>query len=319
MSDTLPSVSVIVPAWNAAAFVGCAIESALAQTGVRPQVIVVDDASTDATREAVARFDAPDVIYHRLERNSGPGGARNAGLALAQGRWIAILDADDAFRPGRLARMVALGEGRGADIVVDNLALARDGVPGAEMFEPEAFAQDDGLDLAAFIEGNTPLRSEFNLGYLKPLIRRDFLERHSLRYDPGLRIGEDFVLLADCLAAGALCVRDPQAGYLYTQRDASISHRLGIEQIEAMADADRRFSGRWTLSKDERAALARRRRALADVSAFTISVDAIKARDWRRAVLPLLRRPASIRHFRYAIAARLPWIGRRAPAPAGRE
>ena len=61
-----------------------------------------------------------------LEKNRGPGGARNAGFEAAQGRWIAVLDSDDTVYPDRIARMIRRGERLDAEIVVDNLDVVHE-------------------------------------------------------------------------------------------------------------------------------------------------------------------------------------------------
>ena len=99
-------VSVIVPTFNRAPLIGETIDSILAQSVAPAEVIVVDDGSTDDTAAALARF-GPRVRYHRIE-NSGPSAARNAGVAIATGAWIAFCDSDDLWRPNKLERQLRL-------------------------------------------------------------------------------------------------------------------------------------------------------------------------------------------------------------------
>ncbi|HEY3063801.1 MAG TPA: glycosyltransferase, partial [Chloroflexota bacterium] len=96
------NVSVIIPTWNRAGFVGRAIQSALDQRPT-PEVIVVDDESTDNTEEVVRRFD--NVTYIRQE-NRREGAARNAGAARATGTYLAFLDSDDYWLPDKLVHDV---------------------------------------------------------------------------------------------------------------------------------------------------------------------------------------------------------------------
>lgn len=104
MSDL---VSVIIPTYNRAADCRRAVESVLAQSHREVEVIVVDDGSEDATREAIEGLD-PRVVYLRQE-NAGVIAARNRGLAAAQGEFIAFLDSDDLFLPWKLeAQLTAL-------------------------------------------------------------------------------------------------------------------------------------------------------------------------------------------------------------------
>lgn len=100
-----PLVSVIIPAYNARDFVADAIHSALSQDHPAVEVIVCDDASTDDTAEVVRRFE-PRVTLVRMARNGGIGAARNAAIAASSGAFLAPLDADDMFLPGKLAAQV---------------------------------------------------------------------------------------------------------------------------------------------------------------------------------------------------------------------
>jgi glycosyltransferase involved in cell wall biosynthesis len=100
-----PAVSVIVPAYNAAAFIAETIQSALDQTYRDFEIIVVDDGSRDGTPARVAAF-GERVRLHQ-QPNSGVARARNTGVSLARGEWIAFLDADDLWLPEKLERQLA--------------------------------------------------------------------------------------------------------------------------------------------------------------------------------------------------------------------
>ena len=98
-------VSIIVPVFNCETFIAEAIESALAQTYRTIEVIVVNDGSTDGTLSVLQGFG--DQIKVIDQANGGPPKARNAGLAAAKGEYIAFLDADDVWLPGKVAAQVA--------------------------------------------------------------------------------------------------------------------------------------------------------------------------------------------------------------------
>jgi glycosyltransferase involved in cell wall biosynthesis len=96
----MPLVSVVVPAYNAAAHLAETLDSVLAQTHRELDVIVVDDGSTDATPRVAARY--PHVRYVRQD-NRGVSAARNHGFRLARGEYVAFLDADDVWSPHMIA------------------------------------------------------------------------------------------------------------------------------------------------------------------------------------------------------------------------
>jgi hypothetical protein len=96
----MPDVSVIIPTLNRPALVDTAIRSALRQQGVSVEVIVIDDGSLLAPSSALMKPD-PRLTWHRKSRG-GVGAARNAGIARATGTWVAFLDDDDVWAPGKL-------------------------------------------------------------------------------------------------------------------------------------------------------------------------------------------------------------------------
>ncbi|MBS0208956.1 MAG: glycosyltransferase family 2 protein [Planctomycetes bacterium] len=99
-------VSVVIPTYNRADLLGRAIQSVLDQTHTEVEALVVDDGSTDHTREVVARFTDPRVRYFH-QANAGVSAARNTGLLAARGEFIALLDSDDAWLPWKLRAQVA--------------------------------------------------------------------------------------------------------------------------------------------------------------------------------------------------------------------
>lgn len=94
------SISVVIPAWNAARHIGDAVDSVLSQSAVPDEIIIVDDGSTDHTSECVRKF-GPRVTLI-AQSNAGVAAARNRGIAAAHGEAIALLDADDLMAPRRL-------------------------------------------------------------------------------------------------------------------------------------------------------------------------------------------------------------------------
>ena len=95
----MTAISVIIPAWNRADQIIRAVQSVLAQTVNDLQVVVVDNASIDATAEVVEQIGDPRIVVLRLDSNRGAAGGRNAGLAIATGKYVGFLDSDDEFAP----------------------------------------------------------------------------------------------------------------------------------------------------------------------------------------------------------------------------
>ncbi|MGU3499864.1 glycosyltransferase family 2 protein [Mycobacterium sp. C31M] len=105
-------MSVIVPAYQARETLREAVDSLLHQTFHNLEVIVIDDASPDDSAGAVLDIDDSRLGIFLLRRNAGLAGARNAGLALSRGPFVALLDADDVSRPTRIARQLRAFQGR---------------------------------------------------------------------------------------------------------------------------------------------------------------------------------------------------------------
>jgi glycosyltransferase involved in cell wall biosynthesis len=262
-----------MPAWRAEGFVGEAIASALAQTLQDIEVIVVDDASPDGTWEAVQGWARRDrrVRPFRQERNGGPSAARNAGIAEARGRWIALLDADDLYRPERLERMVAAAEAGGADLLADNLEQVdfESGAPLGRRFREATMAHQGALSLADIVLRDMPdsPTPEERFGFYQPIMRREVLDRHGLRYATDVRVGEDLLLYFAAVAKGARFHLVPEAGYVQRIRAGSLSNS-GSGSVH-QAEVNRRMLRLLPEPRDPAlVALLRRRQRLSDLDAY---------------------------------------------------
>ena len=105
-------ISIIIPAYNQAAFLGQAIDSALGQANADVEVIVVDDGSTDETPAVIARYEGNPRFQSIRQPNAGLPATRNRGLAAATGEYICFLDSDDFFAPDKCAKQAALLDAR---------------------------------------------------------------------------------------------------------------------------------------------------------------------------------------------------------------
>src|SRR5205823_7692478 len=110
-SRMIPLFSVVIPVFNRARTLPAALESVLAQTEQDFEILVIDDGSSDDPAAVVAGFPDPRIRCVRQE-NCGAGAARNRGIDLARGRFIAFLDSDDRFLPHHLSSMRSMLENR---------------------------------------------------------------------------------------------------------------------------------------------------------------------------------------------------------------
>ncbi len=268
-----PDVSVVVAAWNVEDYLAASVESALSQENVSVEVIVVDDASDDGTPAVAKRLAAQDprIIAIGSSENAGPSAARNRAIAAATGAWIAVLDADDRFAPSRLQMLLSEAKAQSADVVFDQFQEVDPN--GEEIPESTAprFVEPRSWTLADWVEANRPRRrgAEMPPGYLKPLIRREFLAEHHLAYREALRNSEDYLLIAEILAAGGVVWSTNEIGYFYTRREGSISHRIGPDHLKALLEAEHQiFADRLVTFDDAtRKALTTRSAGLEDALA----------------------------------------------------
>ncbi|MEK7742848.1 MAG: glycosyltransferase family A protein, partial [Elusimicrobiota bacterium] len=135
----MPSVSVIVCAYNAEKFIAQTVESVLAQTFRDFELVVVDDGSSDGTKRIVESYAGRGVsIRYHFQKNAGFGSARNKAVELSWGKWIAVIDHDDLCLPDRLEAQLAAAEAHpeSALIFADSEHFLSDGTVLRRQFEP---------------------------------------------------------------------------------------------------------------------------------------------------------------------------------------
>lgn len=254
-------VCVIIAAKNAAQTIGRAVSSALLQPETN-EVIVVDDGSSDDTAGAARAADDATGRLHilRFDQNRGPAAARNAAIEASRSPIVGVLDADDFLLPGRFARMLAESDW---DFIADNIVFVDEARAGQAQLEIADIApQPRLLDLKGFIEGNISRRGvqRGEVGFLKPLIRRTFLDSHGLRYHEQLRLGEDYDLYARALAHGARYKIIHSCGYGAVVRGNSLSSSHRTEDLRRLYEADRAILAGPGLSPEERALIEKHER-----------------------------------------------------------
>jgi len=315
-----PSVSLLMANYNGAAYIPAAIASLKAQTLGDWELIFVDDLSTDDSLAVLGRASAGDrrIRVFSQPGNAGPAAARNRALDEAAGAWVAIFDSDDEMEPQRLATLVAAAVRHEADIVADNLMLvSSDGE--LPFLKGLAGRASRWIDLAGFVDSNTLYSRVADLGYLKPLIRRERIGAE--RYDESLRIGEDYDLLARLIAKCGRMWFEAQPLYRYRRHDQSISQRLTPDDLTGLLAANERFASRHGQSSPAvHRAIERRRHSLEALIAYDAVISGLKGADRGRAITSALSQPKIWRLLGRPIKARVD-RARRAlkPAAAGAE
>jgi len=290
-------VAVIIAAWRAAETIRAAVASALRQVETA-EVVVVDDASGDGGATLAAAKAADDgtgrLRIIALEDNSGPARARNIAIANSSAPWIAILDSDDWMEPGRFAALLALAH-EGYDLIADDLLQVKEARPLSSgiplWFDGDRTPID--VSFGDFVAANItrPGRKRGELGFLKPLIRRAFLERHAISYDEAMRHAEDYDLYARALSAGGRMRLIPWAGYVSVIRKDSLSTRQTRSDLVIYESADDRLIASGKLEEAEKKLVRRHQFVTRSRILWIDFIEAIKAGKPFRALGFVLRDP----------------------------
>lgn len=186
-----PAISVIVPVWNAAAFVDAALASIRAQNAGDLELILIDDGSTDSFPDRAAEFSAP-ARYVR-QNNEGPASARNHGLRLARGQLIAFLDADDLWTPGHLHRL--------------REALRTNPAAGIAQGRMQQFRIDT--------DGGEYRSGAYRMPYMGSCLFRKWVFDECGSFDESMRYGEDYDLIFRCWERNIIKCEVEEVSLLY--------------------------------------------------------------------------------------------------------
>jgi glycosyltransferase involved in cell wall biosynthesis len=224
-SPNNPRVTVLLPAYNAAATLRATIDSILAQTFPDFELLILDDASTDATPDILHEIRDPRLRLHRNPANLELTRTLNVGLSLSRGTYIARIDADDLCLPERVARQVAFLDAHPHIAVVGTFVdTFSDNNPAAVWrypTEPPAVA-------AALLFRNP-------LAHPAVMLRRAALEQHHLRYDDSIRRGQDYDLWCRCHLARLSLANIPEVLLRYRVHEAQATRvePAGVRQTSA--------------------------------------------------------------------------------------
>ena len=244
-------VTLVIPAYRAETHIARAVGSVRRERCVPEEILVVDDASPDRTAEVAA---AAGASVLRLEQNGGPSVARNRGAAAARMPWIAFLDADDVWLPGKLAaQWVALCSWPDAAfcftdydaLYADGHVVAREAAahPGYALLRPDARAGDAvRFDRESFARAF--VRSMF-IRQSSIVVNRDLFLR-SGGYDTALRLAEDYDLLLRLAALGPVtAVERSLVGYHRRNDSLSADPVAELSAVDTLWDTVRQRPERY--------------------------------------------------------------------------
>jgi len=175
MNTEHPMVSVILPTYNRATSLGRAIKSVLMQTYPHFELVVVDDGSTDDTRDVVAGFHDDRIRYLRFEQNSGAPEARNAGILKSGGDYLAFQDSDDEWMPEKLQKQMRVfcdARLEAGVVYTDMYRLDRDG--------KEQYWHSPEVTRSRLINPDNLDYQTMDLGIVTALIKRECFDRVGL-------------------------------------------------------------------------------------------------------------------------------------------
>lgn len=214
--DSVTRVSVLIPCFNAELWIAAAIESALEQgrPGIELEIIVADDASTDRSREVIARFPAV-----RLVRATGgnASAARNRAFAASSGEYIQFLDADDLLAPGKIEQQLGALERSAGDIAYGQWRELHSSSAGERLGELVDRELGDEPDADLLGDSWSPPAAY--------LFRRQIVEKVG-GWNTGLQVIEDVRFVVDCALISGRFVKTGGVAALYRiHSDASLSRR----------------------------------------------------------------------------------------------
>jgi Glycosyl transferase family 2 len=229
-------VTVVMPVYNAEPYVTEAITGVLNQSYRDFELIVVDDGSSDDTRDAIAAFRDDRLVVVEHHENCGVAAALNTGLQLARGEYIAVQHADDVSLPQRLAAQVAVLD-RHPEIVIVGSSYELIDASGAALGRKMPPTSDAAIRWRAFFM--TPF------GHPTVMFRIDLVHTCGLAYEPGLVPAEDYGLWSKILAHGrGINIEKALVRYrIHAGQSTAVTWELQNEIADRIALANLRAAG----------------------------------------------------------------------------
>lgn len=210
-------ISVVIPVFNQARFIQRAVESVRAQNIPDVEILIVDDGSTDDTQEILRGFIEDKAIRCFRQENRGPSAARNLAIRESRGEWIAFLDGDDYWLPGKLEAQLRALEESSHEFAYCGVIVRDDNDVTLQLIP----AVSKACPVAALVWGNfisTPT----------VIVSRSLLDRTGT-FDEGLRVGEDWDLwLRIATQARWTCIAEPLVVVRYDEESSESKYHLSL-------------------------------------------------------------------------------------------
>lgn len=207
----IPLVSITMPVYNGLPLIKASVESIKRQTYTNWECIIIDDGSTDGTSDYLDTInDDRFVIFH--QPNGGRPVARQKALELANGKYIAMLDAEDVYHPDKLMKQVCILEDR-LDIAIVSTAMCSFGTNTDKLYVRGAHSDEE----VVFNGSNHPTHAP-------SLMRAEIAKKYS--YNPVLKLGEDQDFLEKYLSIGDKYIRLADVFYYYSELDSVSKYKI---------------------------------------------------------------------------------------------
>lgn len=226
-------VSVIIPVYNTENYLSSCVDSILQQEYISLEIILIDDGSTDASGRICDNYASKyDFIKTIHIKNSGPATAKNEGLKIAQGSYIALTDSDDKMEPQMLHKMVSVGYEYDADIICCNYRqVDEQGNISHLNSTNQQYILNHEEGLIHFFSKN----KIYSQCWTK-LYKRRMLTDYQISNNPGLRTDEDFIFNIKAFTHAQKTVIVDELLYVYTHRENSLAHAYFKKNISHYID-----------------------------------------------------------------------------------
>lgn len=269
MSDS-PQLSLIIAVYNGEKFLSTFFDSIKNQHLSHVELIVVNDGSTDGSADIIERYAQQFSDFTVLnQENGGVSAARNTGLAVARGQYVAFPDIDDVIYPGMYNRLLEIALQNDLDVATCNgTYIYDDGRPAKKIFPSDRLSSTGVLEGPVWLEMALRSRKFLHVTWLN-IYRHDFIKQHGFRFEPGLR-HQDIPWTTELLLTAKRVQYVDEALYDYLIHSASVSHTPGTDDtrmrssrhymkiLEMLNDINRRYpeqvkrvpSCHWQIAKE---------------------------------------------------------------------